>query len=151
MYKIEKTDYGIKLTFSGFVNAEELTRWAQEVGEVSKPMQKGYCVLLDLRGMAPLSPEACDVMSKVQRRAIKAGMARAALILDNPITSMQFKRLGRQLPIGQIERYIDSTSTPNCEKVATDWLRKGIDPGPTDPAQTHVMRAFEDTYSGSEK
>lgn len=144
MYKIEKTDYGLKLTFKGFLGNEEISRWAKEVREDSKHMQKGFCVLLDLRGMEALPPEACDVMVRVQNRALKAGMARAVLVLDNPITIMQFKRLGRQNPIGPFQRYIDSTSTPNWETVAMDWLIRGIDPSPTGLAETQVMRAFDD-------
>jgi hypothetical protein len=144
MYKIEKTNYGLKLTFTGFVDAEEMSRWAREVQEISRPMKKGFCVLLDLRGMAPLAPDAWEVMQKSHRRAMKAGMARSALVLDDPITTMQMKRLARQTAIDQLERYIDSRSNPKWEEVVMDWLIRGIEPNQTDLAATQVMRVFDE-------
>jgi len=31
MFKIEKTDYGYKLTFDGFIKADEMKLWVDEV------------------------------------------------------------------------------------------------------------------------
>lgn len=144
MYKIEKTNYGLKMTFTGFVDAAEMSRWDREVREVSRSMEKDFCVLLDLRGMAPLAPDGWEVLQKSHRRAMKAGMARSALVLDDPITTMQMKRLARQTSISQRERYIDSRSTPNWERVVMDWLIRGIDPNQGDLNATQVMKAFVD-------
>jgi len=144
MYKIEITDYGIKFTFSGFVDEQEMQRWAEEVSEKTKSLPKGFGLLLDMRGLQPLPREAWAVMEKAQHRAIKAGMARAAQIVDDPITSMQFRRFARQTGISDRERQINPSSVPDWEKVAIDWLIRGIDPGSTDVAETTIMRAFTD-------
>jgi hypothetical protein len=143
MYKIEKTNYGLKTTVTGFLEADEMSRWDRELRETARSMKKGFCVLLDLRGMAPLTPDGWEVMQKSHRRAIKAGMARAALVLDDPITTMQMKRLAKQTAIDQLERYIDSRSTPKWEEVVMDWLLRGIEPNQRDLAATQVMKAFD--------
>lgn len=144
MYKIEKTDYGIKFTFSGFVDEPEIQRWVQDVRESTKSLPKGFCLLMDMRGMQPLPREAWTIMEKAQARAIKAGMKRAVQVLDDPITIMQFKRFARHTGISDLERQIDASSVPDWEKAAMDWLLSGIDPDSADPSETRIMRAFSD-------
>src|SRR5271157_552965 len=104
MYKIEKTNYGVKFTFSGFLDEEEIKRWAEEVVAVTKLLPKGFCVFMDMRGMKPLPQDAWPVMQKAQEQAIKAGMARSVQVVDDPITSMQFKRFARNTGISDRQR-----------------------------------------------
>ncbi|MCA1960814.1 MAG: hypothetical protein LDL33_08455 [Desulfomonile sp.] len=144
MYKIEKTDYGMKFTFSGFIDEQQVRNWGREVWEMAKSLPKGFCLLMDMRGMQPLPREAWQMMEKAQEKAIKAGMKRAVQILDDPITIMQFKRFARHTGIADRERQIDVTTVPDWEKVAMDWLISGIDPDVADPAETRIMRAFSD-------
>jgi hypothetical protein len=121
MYKIEKTNYGVKFTFSGLVDEQEMKRWAQDVVAGTKALQKGFCVFMDMRGMHPLPRDAWLVMQKAQERAAKAGMARSVQVVDEPITSMQFKRFARTTGISDRERQIDASSVPDWEKAAMDW------------------------------
>ena len=54
-------------------------------------------------------------------------MERSVVILDNVITTMQFKRIAQETGIYQWERYIDASSTGNWQKAGEDWIVKGID------------------------
>jgi hypothetical protein len=144
MYKIEKTDYGVKFTFSGFVDEEEMKRWAEEVAEETKSLSKGFCVFMDMRGMKPLPRDAWLVMQKAQERAIKAGMARSVQVVDDPITSMQFKRFARNTGISDRERQIDASSALEWKKMAMDWLIRGIEPISRSVSDTGFMKAFTD-------
>jgi|GEM_PF-228022 len=144
MYKIEKTNYGMKFTFSGFVDEQQVRKWGRDVWEMTKSLPKDFCLLMDMRGMQPLPREAWQMMEKAQEKAIKAGMKRAVQILDDPITIMQFKRFARHTGISGRERQIDASSVPDWEKAAMDWLLSGIDPDARDPSETRIMRAFSE-------
>lgn len=142
MFNVEKTDYGMKFTFSGFISEQEMREWARKVGEIARNLPKNYRLLVDMRGMQPLPREAWHVMEKAQQKGMQAGMSRVAVVVDDPITSMQFKRFARQTGMAEIEREIDATVVIDWERVAMDWLIKGIEPRAVDPGETRIMPAF---------
>ena len=144
MYRIEKTNYGVKFTFSGFLDKEEMKRWAEEVVAGTKSLPKGFCVFMDMRGMQPLPRDAWLMMQRAQEQAIKAGMARSVQVVDDPITSMQFKRFARNTGISDRERQIDASSVLDWEKMAMDWLIRGIEPLSPSISDTGFMKAFTD-------
>jgi hypothetical protein len=147
MYKIEKTNYGVKFTFSGFIDEHEMKRWAQDVAVETKSLPEGFCVFMDMRGLQPLPRDAWLVMQKAQERAVKAGMAKAVQVVDDPITSMQFRRFARTSGITDRERQIDASSVPDWENVAMDWLVRGVEPLSTSFSETGFMKAFTDKDS----
>ena len=128
MYEVHLTEYGVKFVFKGFMEKDELRRWAQEVGQAVKKLGKGCWVLHDMRGMNPLPPEARELMKLNIVQAKQAGLGRSAQIVDDAITAMQFQRLAREVGISETTRQIDASLVPDCEKVAIDWIVKGIDP-----------------------
>ena len=129
MYKIEKKSYGYRLLFSGFIKDEEMKTWAAESKKIlSAPQAKDFGVMVDMRDLKPLDDAAKQTMVEGQKQYKEKGMARSAVILNNPILTMQFRRLAKDSGIYQWERYIDSSTTKDYEKVCEDWLVKGIDP-----------------------
>ncbi len=128
MYELHQTEYGLKFIFKGFMEKDELQRWAQEVGHVTKKLAKGFCVLHDMRGMYPLPPEARELMKRNMERAKQAGLGRSAQIVDDAIAAIQFQRLAKEVGIADSTRQIDASSVSDCERVAIDWIVKGIDP-----------------------
>jgi hypothetical protein len=125
---VHLTEYGVKFVFKGFMEKDELRRWAQEVGQAVKKLGKGFCVIHDMRGMNPLPPEARELMKLNMVKAKQAGLGRSAQIVDDAITAMQFQRLAKEVGISETTRQIDASLVPNCEGVAVDWIVKGIDP-----------------------
>ena len=87
MYQIDKTPFGFKIVFQGFIQKSELKRWAKEAKEMLDSQKRGFGVLLDMRGMAPLPVEAGDFMRQNQTAAKSKGMGRSAQVLDDPITT----------------------------------------------------------------
>lgn len=127
MYSIENTDYGLKLTFSGTVTAQEMRRWAEEVPGACRRAGSSFGVFVDMRELKPLVPEAQDVMVKTQAGIKAAGLVRSCVILSSKILTMQFERLARESGIFEYERYVDAGSNPDFENLAMDWIKNGVD------------------------
>lgn len=128
MYKIEKKDFGFKLTFGGFIEKEEMEQWAQESKKALLGKMGEFGVFVDMRTLKPLPADSQEVMVNGQKLYRQAGMVRSVVILDNTITTMQFKRLAKESGIYEWERYIDASTTPKWELVGQDWIVKGTDP-----------------------
>jgi len=127
MYEWHETEYGIKFIYQGFVQKDELRRCAQEVGRLTR-LNKGFSFLVDMRGMYALPREASELMKRNMVRSRQAGLGRSAYIVDDAVTAMQFKRLAKEAGISDTTRQIDASSVSDCERVAVDWIVRGIDP-----------------------
>ncbi len=128
MYEISETKYGLRIVMQGFLGKDELKTMSREAGRVVKKMKKDFGVLHDMRGMLTLPAEAREIMKLNMESAKQAGMGRSAQILDDAIITLQFKRLAREVEISDTMRQIDAGNVPDCERVAMDWIVKGIDP-----------------------
>ncbi len=56
------------------------------------------------------------------------GGVRSVVIFDSPIGAMQVRRLARETGVCAYERYLDSQTTPDFEKVGLAWVMDGKDP-----------------------
>jgi hypothetical protein len=128
MYKIEKKDYGYKLTFGGFIQPDEMKTWVDESKKALATAPAKFGIFVDMRELKPLSKDAQEHMQEGQKLYKAKGMARSVVILANAITKMQFQRIGKETGIYEWERYIDISSSPDWERIAVDWISKGIDP-----------------------
>ncbi len=128
MYKIEKKDYGYKLTFGGFIKVDEMKAWVDESEKTLVSTPKQFGVFVDMRTLRPLPPDVQVHMQKGQRLYKEKGMARSVVILDNAVTKMQFKRIAKETGIYEWERYIDASLIRDWEKAGIDWVSNGIDP-----------------------
>ena len=128
MYKIEKMNYGFKLTFGDFINENEMKKWVEESKSVLQTAPKEFGIFVDMRTLKPLAPEAQKFMQEGQKFYKEKGMIKSVVILANAVTKMQFKRIAQETGIYQWERYIDESSNPNWEKTGIDWVQNGIDP-----------------------
>lgn len=128
MYKIEKKNYGYHLTFDGFIKAEEMKLWLEESKAVLSKSSGGFGVFVDMRGLKPLPADSQTHMQEGQQIYKNSGMVRSVVILDNPLATMQFKRIAKSSGIYEWERYIDASSVINWENRGIDWLTKGSDP-----------------------
>lgn len=129
MYKIEKTNYGVKLTFGGFMQSAELSKWVEDSENTLKTItSNSFGVLVDMRTLVPLSNDAQQEMQRGQVLYKQKGMIRSSVILANASIATQFKQIAQQTGIYQWERYFDDISNPNWEDSAIKWLTDGIDP-----------------------
>ena len=127
MYKIEKTEYGFKLVFEGFIQADEMRQWYEETKKSLEDVTEEYKVLVDMRKMKTLPPDAKKILEEGQRYHVEKGGIGSAVIASNVITKEQQKNIGARSGVGPREVYIDG-SDPNCEEKALNWLLHGISP-----------------------
>ena len=128
MYNIQKTDYGVKLTFSGNINLDEMNKWVNDSKQIIKGLSTEFGVFVDLRELKPLAGDVQTSMQEGQILFKKAGMQRSVVILANAILTMQFKRIAKETGIYNWERYIDASKFDNWESTGIDWLKNNIDP-----------------------
>lgn len=128
MYKVEKKDYGIRLTFGGFMDVNEMTQWVADFKPVVDEAGDNFGVFVDMRDLKPISPNAQVPMREGQTYARENGMVRSVVIVDNDITLMQFKRIAKRTGIYEWERYLSAEDEPNWEKRGLDWIVSSIDP-----------------------
>jgi hypothetical protein len=130
MYKIDKTDLGFYLTFAGEMTKAELQKWYEESEQALKRQPGAFGVIIDMRTLAPLLPEAQRVMVRGQSMYRNRGMQRSCVILENAITTIQFMRLARQSGIFKFERYIDASTHKDWLAKAQKWVEHAVAPVP---------------------
>ncbi len=128
MYKIEKTGYGVKLTFSGLIHVDEMKQWVAESQKTVKSLPPKFGVFIDMRELKPLGSDSQSIMQSGQILYKQAGMERSVVILANALVTMQFKRIAKETGIYEWERYIDASKNANWEDAAKKWLVNKIDP-----------------------
>lgn len=129
MWNISRQSFGFVLTFDGSLGADELRQWqAQSRAELKTPPSGTWGVVVDMRTLQPLSAEAQAVMVQGQQLYRAAGMKRSAVVLNDPVATMQFRRLARESGIDAWERYINAGTTTNWQTVAKRWVVEAAEP-----------------------
>ena len=128
MYRIERKQYGFRLVFGDAIDVAEMARWAEESKKALAGVTGKFGVLVDMRSLKPLKPEAQAVMVEGQKAYKQQGMERSAVAVPNAVIALQFKRLAQESGIYQWERYIDASARAEWEKIAEAWIVGGKDP-----------------------
>jgi hypothetical protein len=128
MYAIEKTHWGLKLTFGGLMDREEMSRWLEDTRKILANQEDDFYVFVDMRTLIPLDKDAQIPMIDGQRLCQQKGMIRSVVILSSPVTAAQFRRIGGETGIGKFERYIDASSMSDWEEAGLNWLFNEVDP-----------------------
>jgi hypothetical protein len=129
MYIIETGPHGFTLTFSGSIYAEELERWFI-ASQKALADRKGrpFGVIVDMRYLLPLGPEARAVILKGQRLFRESGLQRSVVVLKSSAITNQFRQLAKDSGVYQYERYINAAEDPHWPQHALAWLESRIDP-----------------------
>ena len=127
MYKIEKTHYGFRLEFEGFIQAEEMRDWVEESKKLLENAPRGFHVMVNMRKMKTLPADAKKVFEEGQRYYVSKGGIRSAVIASDVITKEQQRNIGVKSGVSESEVYIDG-SQPDLEQKALDWLINRIFP-----------------------
>jgi hypothetical protein len=125
MYKIEKTDYGFKVVFEGFIQADEMRDWFEESRKKLESVSGDFTVMVDMRKMKTLPPDAKKIVEEGQRYYEFKGSRGAAVIANEIIIREQQKNIGVRSGVGENEVYIDG-SQPDWEQKALEWLKSRI-------------------------
>ena len=136
MYKREKKEFGLRLTFGGIISGEEMYRWLSDMSRELTSVRDDFCVFVDMRTLAPLGKKGQVHIQDGQKLAKRCGMVRSVVILNSPVTTMQFKHIAMDTGIYEWERYIDASKDRDWEQTGMDWIEKAIDPDKKEKAQT---------------
>jgi len=128
MYKIEQTTIGFKLTFWGTLTKEQLEPWFKESEQALMMCKKPFGVIVDMRNLHLLSPSVQDEIVRGQQLYRDGGLQRSAVILSDPVLTIQFMRLAKKSGIYRYERFIDASNDKQWARHADEWVRSGIDP-----------------------
>lgn len=128
MYNIEKTNYGFKLTFGDFIQAPEMKEWVEKSKEALADAPAEFYIFVDMRTLKPLPENAQPFMQEGQKLYKEKGMKRSVVILNNSVTTLQFKRIAKETGIDAWERYIDASANENWETDGIAWLVNEKDP-----------------------
>jgi len=128
MFEIEKTTYGLKLVFKGFIEPEEMKKWVRELKKAVDNLPQEFYIFVDMQELTPLPKESQPLLEEGQKYARQNGMVRSVVIISSLISKLQCIRIAKETGIYKWERYIDSSSTANYEKLAMDWLLHAKDP-----------------------
>jgi hypothetical protein len=129
MYSIELRPTGFLLTFDGFIQASEMQKWRAEADVQLRKAPAAFGVIVDMRGLKPLPPDAKAIMQEGQTAFKLRGLTRSFVALNDAVTSLQFKKLAKESGVDKWERYADVSKEPNWQKIAVDWVKNNIDPG----------------------
>ena len=128
MYLIERTNFGLHLTFGGVILEPEMNVWLDEMTKIVDEIPGDFLVFVDMRTIGPVPHDAQLVLEKGQKYAQENGMVRSVVILSDSLTRMQFTRIAKKSGIYEWERYIDASTTDEWEKKGMDWILDCVDP-----------------------
>jgi hypothetical protein len=128
VYKIEVGRHGFTLTFGGTLYTEELIRWLAESERALAARKGPFGVVVDMRSLLPLGPEAQALILQGQLLFRKAGLVRSAVILNGSSIARQFRQLAKDSLVYKNERYFDASTNDRCLKQALDWVVLEIEP-----------------------
>jgi hypothetical protein len=118
--QVDKVHTIIELLLDGYIPAEEMQRLADEMGQIALTL-KGRDIKLkvDARTFKPASPEAVEILRKVQEQGLQAGVKRVAELVESQIVALQLNRVARESGTDKIlRRFWD-------DGAARQWLING--------------------------
>ncbi len=130
MERVRATDYGVDIVFGGPLSREETVELLAELRRVL-PRGRHFGVLVDSRRSRAYSAREQEAFRRGILLCLERGMERAVVVVDSQISALQAKRLGMETGTLAWTRYLDTRRHPNWQRLAEDWLLRGVDPETT--------------------
>jgi len=128
MYNFEKQDYGLKLTLSGDLTESEISGMTVELKSLVGLISQPFSILVDAREVMTLDQSVFHLLTECQRIVKDAGRQSAAIVIKSPVLKNQGQRITLETGSTEVVRFICSTKHKDWEKVAMDWILRGIEP-----------------------
>ncbi len=128
VYAIEKKPYGIMLSFDGMMNEEIAKKFAVDFMKVLDSFDGSISILINLINGKPMPAESQGAVNNCYKAVVQKGLIRSVNIVPTSLMKLQMIRRAKEFGTYDKARYIDSSSSPNWEQIALDWIEKGIDP-----------------------
>jgi len=127
MQRVRVTDYGVDIVFGGPLGREETVELLAELHR-ELPRGRRFGVLVDSRRSRAYSAKEQEAFRRGILLCVERGMERSVVVVDSQISALQAKRLGKETGTLAWTRYIDARKHPHWQRIAEDWLLRGIDP-----------------------
>ncbi len=110
----------VDFILDGYVRVEEMQRFVTDLKEATDSLAgRDIKIRADLRTFKPASPEAVDMIRRVQEYGLRSGVVRVAELVDSQIVALQLNRVARESHIDRILRRFWQ------ESAARQWLIYG--------------------------
>ena len=107
MFQIEvDRQHGIvDFILDGYIRVEEMQRFVAELrGATDSLSGKDIKIKADVRTFKPASPEAADMIRRVQEYGLRSGVVRVAELVESQIVALQLNRIARESHTDRILR-----------------------------------------------
>lgn len=128
MYRIDKTEYGTRVTFGGRLTADEVRRFSVEIVRIREERKGPRSVVMDLRSLLPPEPDVIELLNGTFQGSKETGLKRAAVIVNSPVVKGQAVQIAFVAQLADDTRYIDASKNPDWEARSVDWALNGIEP-----------------------
>lgn len=127
-YEIEATDYGMRLSFKGFISPDEIGQLNRQMERVIGGLPDGFGVIVDMRENRAFPNEVAELMKRQIDMCKERGMGRGAIVLQSAIMTLQARRITSEAGISPQVRFLDASSDPDWEKTAVAWISQATEP-----------------------
>lgn len=104
-YKINENRIYAKL--EGLIRVEEAKKFRTEMESVQKKMKRGGTYIIDATQLKTLPQDSSAEIQKAREHAVKHGVGKGVVILNDSILAMQTKRMSKKVE-GFDEAYVES-------------------------------------------
>jgi hypothetical protein len=118
--QVDKVNGIVEIILDGYIRVEEMQRFAEEMKQLAPTLVgRDIKVKADVRTFKPASPEAAEILRKVQETGLKTGVKRVAELVESQIVALQLNRVARESGTDKIlRRFWDDAA-------ARQWLLYG--------------------------
>lgn len=128
MGDLKNSEYGFLIKFRGIVDNSDVEKIFDDVMIELKEKKSNYGVIVDMREMITFPLSAQHIFKDMQSILRNMGMKRSIIVLNDTITAMQFRNIGKSNGSYEWERYLDSSRYRNWHEISMLWLTEGKDP-----------------------
>lgn len=112
----------VDFILDGYIRVEEMQRFVAELkGATDSLVGRDIKIKADVRTFRPASPEAADMIRRVQEYGLRQGVVRVAELVESQIVALQLNRIARESHTDRILRRFWQESS------ARQWLIHGDD------------------------
>jgi hypothetical protein len=126
--EVTATYFGIRIRTWDPLTYAEQEQWLQDLTALVPTLDPFYGQLVDLRDLRGICASDPALIEEGMNLVLACGLKRSAVIVSDPVTAMEVKRMAWETGVHEWERYLDASSEPDWERLALDWIDHAIDP-----------------------
>lgn len=126
--EFSETDYGYRSISTNPVSVQDVLDWSDQVKALIRKRGR-FSQIVEVRKDDFFNdpPEVVAAVTELMEYIVSHGLKRSVVLVPNRRTVLRIMQMSFDSGVYEWERYIE-LSRPDCEKLALDWILKGIDP-----------------------